>query len=235
MFGYLAYAMVHVYATIRYHVAVNLGEVNLPAKSGVYLFKNSEERVLYVGKATNLKQRIRSYFAKNPDRAMIPDLVENAIDVECIITNNPQEALILERQLIREHRPRYNSMLKDDKSFPYIAITKEKAPRLLYTRRPPKSSWVWGPFPNAGAAKTVVQLMRRHFGLRDCKELLPQGCLSMHIGLCSGPCIDDSDYDTTVRHARATLDGKAGELIEFIAQKMDEGYTSRSIGATLMN
>ena len=78
-------------------------------------------------------------------------------------------------------------MLKDDKSFPYIAITKEKAPRLLYTRRPPKSSWVWGPFPNAGAAKTVVQLMRRHFGLRDCKELLPQGCLSMHIGLCSGP------------------------------------------------
>ena len=222
MFGYLAYAMVHVYATIRYHVAVNLGEVNLPAKSGVYLFKNAEERVLYVGKATNLKQRIRSYFAKNPDRAMIPDLIENAIDVELFVTNNPQEALILERQLIREHRPRYNSMLKDDKSFPYIAITKEKAPRLLYTRRPPKSSWVWGPFPNAGAAKTVVQLMRRHFGLRDCKELLPQGCLSMHIGLCSGPCIDDSDYDTTVRHARATLDGKAGELIESIAQKMDE-------------
>ena len=95
MFGYLAYAMVHVYATIRYHVAVNLGEVDLPAKSGVYLFKNTEERVLYVGKATNLKQKNSFLLCKKPDRAMIPDLIENAIDVEFIVTNNPQEALIL--------------------------------------------------------------------------------------------------------------------------------------------
>ena len=154
---------------------VTLDKVDLPAKPGVYLFRNSEERVLYVGKATVLSQRIRSYFATNPDRAMIPELVRNSDDIECIVTNSPQEALILERQLIRQHRPRYNSMLKDDKSYPFLALTKEEFPRIMYTRHPPKKSWKWGPFPNAAAAKQVVQLLRRHFGITDCKELLHQG------------------------------------------------------------
>ena len=130
---------------------VSLDKVDLPAKPGVYLFRNSDERVLYVGKATVLSQRIRSYFATNPDRAMIPELVRNSDDIECIVTNSPQEALILERQLIRQHRPRYNSMLKDDKSYPFLALTKEEFPRILYTRHPPKKAWKWGPFPNAAA------------------------------------------------------------------------------------
>ncbi|MBT4982612.1 MAG: GIY-YIG nuclease family protein, partial [Euryarchaeota archaeon] len=112
---------------------VNPEVVDLPAKPGVYLFRTSNGRVLYVGKATVLSQRIRSYFAINPDRVMIPELVKKADDIECIVTNSPQEALILERQLIREHRPRYNSMLKDDKSYPYLALTKEEFPRIQYT------------------------------------------------------------------------------------------------------
>ena len=201
---------------------VTLDKVDLPAKPGVYLFRNSDERVLYVGKATVLSQRIRSYFASNPDRAMIPELVRNSDDVECIVTNSPQEALILERQLIRQHRPRYNSMLKDDKSYPFLALTKEEFPRILYTRHPPKNSWKWGPFPNAGAAKQVVQLLRRHFGIRDCKELLPQGCLAMHIGLCVGPCIKAGDYAQRVKNVRRILNGDAGDLIEELAQEMDE-------------
>ena len=200
---------------------VQLRAVNLPPKPGVYLFKDDNERVLYVGKATDLRERIRSYFAKNPDRAMIPGLIAAADDVDFVITNNPQEALILERQLVREHRPRYNSMLKDDKSYPFIVITKEEIPRLLYTRNPPKKSWVWGPFANAGAAKTVIGLLRRNLGLRDCKELLPEGCLSMHIGLCSGPCIEVGDYSQRVRSARDILDGNALGLIEEIAAEMD--------------
>ena len=162
---------------------VTLDMVDLPAKPGVYLFRTSNERVLYVGKATVLSQRIRSYFSSKPDRVMIPELVNKADEIECIVTNSPQEALVLERQLIKQHRPRYNSMLKDDKSYPFLALTKEEFPRIMYTRHPPEDSWKWGPFPNAGAAKQVIQLLRRHFGIRDCKELLPQGCLAMHIGL----------------------------------------------------
>ena len=201
--------------------------VDLPAKPGVYLFRTSKERVLYVGKATILSQRIRSYFSSNPDRAMIPELVNKADDIECIVTNSPQEALILERQLIRQHRPRYNSMLKDDKSYPYLSLTRDEFPRIMYTRHPPKSSWRWGPFPNAGAAKQVVQLLRRHFGIRDCKELLPQGCLAMHIGLCAGPCITAGDYSQRVANVRRILDGDATDLIEELAMEMDVFSTNQ--------
>lgn len=201
--------------------------VDLPAKPGVYLFRTSKARVLYVGKATVLSQRIRSYFASNPDRAMIPELVNKADEIECIVTNSPQEALILERQLIRQHRPRYNSMLKDDKSYPYLSLTKEEFPRIMYTRYPPNDSWKWGPFPNAGAAKQVVQLLRRHFGIRDCKELLPQGCLAMHIGLCAGPCITAGDYSQRVASVRRILDGDATDLIEELALEMDTFSTNQ--------
>ena len=201
---------------------VRLESVDLPKKPGVYLFKSKQGRVLYVGKATKLNERIRSYFSSNPDRAMIPELVQRSDDIECIITATPHEALILERQLIREHKPRYNSMLKDDKSYPFLALTKEEFPRILYTRHPPKNSWRWGPFPNAGAAKQVVQLLRRHFGIRDCKELLPQGCLAMHIGLCAGPCIEAGDYAQRVKNVRRILNGDAGDLIEELATEMDK-------------
>ena len=119
-------------------MGVDLATVKLPKKPGVYLFKNSEGRVLYVGKATKLNQRIRSYFATNPDRAMIPKLVDAAADIECIVTNTPQEALVLERQLIRQHKPRYNSRLKDDKSYPFLVLTDHEIPRILYTRNPPQ-------------------------------------------------------------------------------------------------
>ena len=195
--------------------------LDLPAKPGVYMFRTDKQRVLYVGKATVLSQRVRSYFAKNPDRVMIPELVENSDEIEFIVTNTPREALILERQLIRQHRPKYNSRLKDDKSYPYLALTREEFPKILYTRHPPKMSWKWGPFPNDGAAKQVVQLLRRHFGIRDCNELLPQGCLSMHIGLCAGPCIEAGDYAQRVNNVRRILNGDAGDLVEELAKEMD--------------
>lgn len=200
---------------------VDLASANLPNEPGVYMFKTKQGRVLYVGKATRLNERIRSYFSSNPDRHMIPELVARADDIECIVTQTPQAALVLERQLIREHLPRFNSMLKDDKSFPYLALTNETYPRILYTRRPPKSSQQWGPFPNAGAAKQVMQLLRRQFGIRDCKELLPQGCLSMHIGLCAGPCIDGTGYDERVKVARRVLNGDAAPLLDELVEHME--------------
>jgi len=201
---------------------VDLASTHLPKAAGVYLFKTKQGRVLYVGKATRLNERIRSYFASNPDRAMIPELVSRADEIECIVTQTPQAALVLERQLIREHMPRFNSMLKDGKSFPYLVLTNEAVPRIMYTRRPPKQSQQWGPFPNAGAAKQVMQLLRREFGIRDCKELLPQGCLSMHIGLCAGPCIDANGYDERVANVRRVLNGDATALLEELVEHMEQ-------------
>ena len=194
-------------------MAVELSSISLPKKPGVYLFKNRKGRVLYVGKATKLSERIRSYFAKNPDRAMIPELVKKSDDIECIVTASPHEALILERQLIREHKPRYNSMLKDDKSFPYLALTGDDLPRILYSRRPPKNAVIWGPFPNAGAAKQVMKLLRRQFGLRDEKNNIPFGYLD------SG---NDDDYRQRILAVKQILNGNASSLIESLTQKMDQ-------------
>lgn len=191
---------------------VRFESVSLPKKPGVYLFKTKQQRVLYVGKATKLNERIRSYFSSNPDRAMIPDLIERADDIECIITATPHEALILERQLIREHKPRYNSRLKDDKSYPYLALSTDELPRILYTRRPPKDADIWGPFPNAGAAKQVMKLLRREFGLRDDKNNIPFGYVD------SG---SDDDYRQRITAVKQILDGNASKLIEDLTVKMD--------------
>ena len=202
-------------------MAVNPASLDLPRKSGVYLFQRDDGRVLYVGKATNLRTRVGSYFAAKQKREKVPKLVSESDDVEYIVTQNPSEALILERQLIRKHKPRYNSMLMDDKSYPFIAFTGDEHPRVIYTRHPPKKSQRWGPFPDAGAAKQVIRLIRSQFGIRDCPELLPSGCLAMHIGLCHGPCIDAEGYDQQVRAASSVLDGDAGVLIEALQNEMD--------------
>ena len=195
---------------------------SFPKKAGVYLFKTEQGRVLYVGKATRINERVRSYFSSNPDRKMITELVSKSDKIEYIITTSPKEALILERQLIKEHKPRFNSRLKDDKSYPYLILTDEEFPRIMYTRHPPKSRNKWGPFPNANAAKQVMQLLRKQFGIRDkdCKG--KDGCLAMHIGLCKGPCLDPEGYDTIVNVVTEVLDGKAGALIDELTKKMDQ-------------
>ncbi|MEE3082734.1 MAG: excinuclease ABC subunit UvrC [Candidatus Thermoplasmatota archaeon] len=192
---------------------VVLKSLHLPTKPGVYLFKTQEGRVIYIGKATNLKDRVRSYFAKNPDRVMIPALMKNASDVECIVTNSPNEALILERQLIREHKPRYNSRLKDDKSYPFIALTTDDLPRILYTRNPPSDAKIWGPFTDAKAAKNVIKLLRRIFGIRDERDNLPFGYVESD---------DSQDYKQRVKAVEGVLDGDALSLIENLQNEMDE-------------
>ena len=204
------------------HMALKQDSLEMPRKPGVYLFRRSDDRVMYVGKATDLRSRVRSYFVANPDREMIPLLVRDSDRIDFIVTKSPSDALILERQLIREHKPRYNSMLKDDKSYPFIALTEHDYPRIVYTRHPPEGSRSWGPFSDARAAKKVIQLLRRHFGIRDCPELLPQGCLAMHIGLCHAPCIEPAGYDKQVSAAMSVLDGDATRLIESLQDEMDE-------------
>lgn len=192
---------------------VDGADVELPAKPGVYMFKQIDGTVMYVGKATVLKERIRSYFSRNPDRQMIPDLVKNSDEIDYIVTRNPSEALMLERQLIRKHKPRYNSLLKDDKSYPFIAITSEDMPRIMYSRHPPTDASRWGPFPDAGAAKRVIQLLRRHFGIRDEKNNLPFGYVESD---------DNRSYRNRINAAKSVLDGNATILIQSLQSEMDE-------------
>ncbi|MBT3641454.1 MAG: excinuclease ABC subunit UvrC [Euryarchaeota archaeon] len=196
-------------------------KLDLPSKPGVYLFRRNDERVMYVGKATNLRSRVRSYFSENPDRIMIPKLIQNSEKIDCIITQTPTEALILERELIRKHKPKYNSRLKDDKSYPFISLTKEEFPRIIYTRSPAKNDLSWGPFPDAGAAKRVIQLVRRQFGIRDRDCNGKNGCLASHIGLCRGPCIDPEGYPQRVAAVTKVFDGDGRILIQKLQIDMD--------------
>ncbi len=194
-------------------MSVDRGSLDLPNKPGVYLFRRSDEDVMYVGKATDLEARVSSYFSNNPDREMIPRLVSESDRVDFIVTKSPSEALILERQLIRKHKPKFNSLLKDDKSFPFIALTSHDLPRILYSRHPPKDSRRWGPFSDAGAAKKVVELLRRFFGIRDNRNNLPFGYIE------SG---DPDDYQRRVKAVVSILDGDAGLLIRGLQDEMDE-------------
>ena len=197
-------------------------QIDLPSKPGVYLFKQKNERVLYVGKANNLKERVKSYFSKKPDRKMISKLVINSEKIDFIVTQNPNEALVLERELIRKHKPKYNSRLKDDKSYPFISLTNEKYPRILYTRFPADDDKRWGPFPDAGAAKRVIQLLRRQFGIRDKDCNGQDGCFAKHIGLCKGPCVDPDGYSEIVKMVSSVLNGNAGKLIQELNIEMEK-------------
>jgi len=194
-------------------MAIDNSKLELPREPGVYLFKRSDDRVLYVGKATDLKSRVRSYFSKNPDREMVPRLLGEADKVDFIVTQSPSEALVLERELIRSNQPRYNSMLKDGKTFPFIALTAHEKPRIMYTRHPPDDAKIWGPFPDAGAAKLVVKLLRRHFGIRDKTDKAPFGFVETG---------GDEGYEERIRAVESVLDGDAGVLIERLQSEMDE-------------
>ena len=194
-------------------MGIDHSNLELPREPGVYLFKRSDDRVLYVGKATDLRSRVRSYFSNNPGREMVPRLVKEADKVDFIVTRTPSEALVLERELIRSNQPRYNSMLKDGKSFPFIAMTAHEKPRIMYTRHPPKDARIWGPFPDAGAAKLVVKLLRRHFGMRDKTDKAPFGFVETG---------GDEGYSERVRAVESVLDGNAGALIERLQSEMDE-------------
>ena len=195
------------------HMALKQDSLEMPRKPGVYLFRRSDDRVMYVGKATDLRSRVRSYFAANPDRDMIPLLVRDSDSIDFIVTKSPSDALILERQLIREHRPRYNSMLKDDKSYPFIALSSDEYPRIIYTRNPPQDAKLWGPFSDPKAAKEVIKLIRRFFGIRDVRDNLPFGYIESS---------DTDDYAERVKAVESILDGDALLLIENLQQEMDE-------------
>jgi len=169
---------------------------SLPNKPGCYLMKDVNNKIIYVGKAKDLSKRVKSYFVGSHDKKtqMMVSLVK---DFEYIITSSETEAFILEMNLIKEHLPKYNILLTDDKSYPFIGISYEKNPKIYYTRDlRPKRAKYYGPYPNAKAARATVDLLNKMYPLRKCNKLPKKPCLYYHIGQCLAPCINDISNET---------------------------------------
>jgi len=205
---------------------------SLPTASGVYLFKDSKGKILYVGKAGNLKHRVSSYFQKPAGKdTKTLTLVEKIADIETIVTDTEKEALILENNLIKEHRPRYNVKLRDDKNYPCLRLTvEEEFPTLCIVRRIKKDRSIYfGPYPSATSLRETLKLIRRLFPIRTCLDtkfshrLRP--CINYEMGRCAGPCCDKitpAQYREVVRQVRMFLEGKNDDLIEHLKTRMEE-------------
>ena len=206
-----------------------------PKKPGVYLFKDLKGRVIYVGKAKNLLERIRSYFLPGETASFtnhpISFFADKINSVEFIVTDNEIEALILESSLIKKNRPKYNIQLKDDKSYPYIAFMDgEQFPRIFMTRnRNIKGARYFGPYTNVKSIKEVFDLLRKVFKIRDCKKAKPgkiknSVCLNYHINLCSAPCvgnISEQDYKKNAGYIKMFLKGNDKTIIESLKAEMN--------------
>ncbi|MBI3896584.1 MAG: excinuclease ABC subunit UvrC [Acidobacteria bacterium] len=206
---------------------------SLPLVPGVYQFKNAAGEVIYVGKAKSLRSRVRSYFLEGrPEEAKTDTLVREAADVSIILVDNEREALALENNLIKQFQPRFNVLLRDDKTYPYIKLTVgEKYPRIYVTRRLKKDgSLYFGPYFPAGLAYRSAHFIHRYFKIPSCTVDLtrphPRPCLQYHIHRCHGPCVagltTDARYQQAVRDVKLFLEGRHGDLLKTLHQRMQE-------------
>ncbi|MFY0629079.1 MAG: excinuclease ABC subunit UvrC [Flavobacteriaceae bacterium] len=213
----------------------------LPNSPGVYQYYDKEEGILYVGKAKNLKKRVASYFTKNHENAKTRILVKKIVSIKHIVVNSETDALLLENNLIKKYQPKYNIMLKDDKTYPWICIKKERFPRVFMTRRVVKDgSEYFGPFTSVRTVKVLLDLIRELYQLRTCtydlsKEKVDAGkykvCLEYHLGNCKGPCENfqtEEEYNETIKAIRNIIKGnfkqsleKFQELMLSFAEKME--------------
>ena len=204
----------------------------LPASPGVYIMHDRHDEIIYVGKAISLKNRVRQYFQENRSKtAKIEKMVSRIARFEYIITDSELEALVLECNLIKEHRPRYNTMLKDDKTYPYIKVTMDEAfPRVLFSRTMKKDKCrYFGPYTSAGAVKDTIDLIHKLWKLRTCTRRLPQDigkerpCLNYHIKQCQAPCqgyISQEEYGKAVAQTLDFLNGKYEPVLSMLEEKM---------------
>ena len=181
----------------------------LPTSAGVYLYKNADGQVIYVGKAKNLRSRVRSYFVEAAaENAKTGTLLREAVDLDYIVVDNEREALALENNLIKQKKPRYNILLRDDKTYPYIKLTlAERYPRVYVTRRLRKDgSLYFGPYFPTSLAYRLVDLIHRHFLIPSCKldlnRYYPRPCLQYYIGRCLGPVRERPHHSRALRRSR---------------------------------
>ena len=196
---------------------------SLPESPGSYRMLSSEGTIIYVGKAKNLRNRVRSYFSGCHDQKT-EALVANIHDFDYIVTQSEVEAFLLELSLIKEHMPRYNILLMDDKTYPYIEITQETHPKLVITRKPKGTNkYRFGPYPDQGSARETLELLNRIFPFRKCPVLPDKVCLYYHIGQCLGPCetkVEPKVYLEMAEKIRRFLDGSSSELCQELKAKM---------------
>src|SRR6202162_1557514 len=204
----------------------------LPLSPGVYLYKDAGGRIIYVGKAKSLRLRVRSYFSDDKlSDIKTGTLIAEARDIEYILVDNEKEALALENNLIKQHQPRFNILLPDDKTYPYIKLTSEKYPRVYVTRRLRKDGATYfGPYFPANLAHRLVNFVHRHFLVPSCKVDLtrfhPKPCLQFHLHRCLGPCVQglttDEAYAANVRDVRLFLEGRHNDLANVLRQRMQQ-------------
>ena len=208
---------------------------NLPTFPGVYKFKNKDEKIIYIGKAKNLKNRIRSYFQNSKAQSSKTiSMMKNADSFEWIIVKNEVEALLTEANLIKKHRPKYNILMKDDKSYPYIQITKEPYPQVLLTRKIKKDgSKYFGPYTDSRRLRTILKVIHKVFPIRSCSYFINDKvieekkisiCLDYHIKRCQGPCeglISEKEYNEMIMNVISFMKGSTKDIEDYVEQKMN--------------
>ncbi|MGB7061970.1 MAG: excinuclease ABC subunit UvrC [Candidatus Zixiibacteriota bacterium] len=209
---------------------------SLPARPGVYLMKDASGRIIYVGKAKSLRNRVRAYFHDtSPHHPKISALISKISDFDVLATDSEMEALILEANLIKQHKPRYNVNLKDDKRYPYLKVTDEPFPRVLVVRRVKKDrAKYFGPHTNVKAMRNTLKMLRKVFPIRSCNYALPSSrkiklCLDYHINRCLGPCegkVSPEEYGEITKDVLLFLSGKNSLLMEHLKGRMSE-YSAR--------
>ena len=207
---------------------------SLPALPGVYQFKNKDDKIIYIGKAKNLRNRVRSYFQnKKHQSAKTIAMMKNVHNLDWIVVDNEVEALLTEANLIKEYIPRYNVLMKDDKSYPYIQITNEPFPQVLLTRRIKKDgSKYYGPFTDSYRLRTILKVLHKVFPIRSCSYYLDDKvilkkkvslCLDYHIKRCEGPCeglVSAEDYENMINHVESFMKGDTNKIEKYIESKM---------------
>lgn len=205
----------------------------LPEEPGVYLMHDAKDAIIYVGKAVSLKNRVRQYFQKRVRTPKIEKMISQIDHFEYIITDSEVEALVLENNLIKEHRPKYNTMLKDDKTYPFIKATVyEEYPRLIYSREQKRDKCKYfGPFTSAGAAKDTLDLAHKLYKIRTCNRVLPRDigkdrpCLNYHINQCQAPCqgyISPEEYQKKFKQAIRLIEGDTSGVLPMLQEKMEQ-------------
>ena len=203
---------------------------NLPTSPGVYLMKNDQDEIIYVGKAINLRNRVRSYFRElKPDQAKTKALVKHIADLEYILADNELEALVLECNLIKKYRPKYNINLKDDKTYPYLKITKEDYPQVVVTRKVLKDgARYFGPYPSVNELRNSLEMIRKIFPFRSCKQKVftnDRPCLNAHIQMCYAPCIgriSKEEYNELIEQVALFFEGKQDGLVKRLRTEMEQ-------------
>lgn len=208
-------------------MSFNISDLKIPQSPGIYMMRDSEKKIIYIGKAKNLRNRVRSYFLKNQNYKT-QKLVKNIADIEFVLTDNESEAFLLESNMIKKHRPRFNIELKDQQRYTYLRISDEKYPRLLVARRTRDGKFLgkgktFGPFTHGSSKLLTIGTLRKSFQIRICKTLPKKVCLEYHLGNCEGPCEFASAQDRYQKHITA-LEGvlKGKNQTKVFAQKLED-------------